>query len=83
MTAPTRRSFLAKMTAVAALPEAVSGRRDLLEHEVGLSAPDGAASPEDESYWEQVRAQFAFREERVPMNAANLCPSPRAVADRV
>jgi hypothetical protein len=24
-----------------------------------------------------VRRQFAFDERRVPMNAANLCPSPR------
>jgi selenocysteine lyase/cysteine desulfurase len=36
-----------------------------------------------ETYWEMVRRQFAFRDERVPMNAANLCPSPRIVADRV
>ncbi len=33
--------------------------------------------------WEEVRRQFAFREERVPMNAANLCPSPRVVAEQV
>jgi len=39
--------------------------------------------PADESYWQQVRAQFSFTEERVPMNAANLCPSPRSVAARV
>ena len=42
----------------------------------------GRAAP-SESLWEEVRRQFAFREERVPMNAANLCPSPRAVAERV
>jgi selenocysteine lyase/cysteine desulfurase len=30
-----------------------------------------------------VRQQFAFREDKVPMNAANLCPSPRVVADAV
>jgi hypothetical protein len=30
-----------------------------------------------------VRRQFSFHESRVPMNAANLCPSPRAVADQV
>jgi selenocysteine lyase/cysteine desulfurase len=36
-----------------------------------------------DGYWELVRSQFAFSEERVPMNAANLCPSPRVVADRV
>ena len=45
--------------------------------------PTATTMPPDEAYWEQVRAQFSFREERVPMNAANLCPSPRAVADRV
>lgn len=30
-----------------------------------------------------VRAAFDFSEERVPMNAANLCPSPRRVAEEV
>ena len=43
-----------------------------------------AAEPEEsESYWQRVREQFAFREEKVPMNAANLCPSPRTIAERV
>ena len=36
-----------------------------------------------EGYWEEIRRQFSFREESVPMNAANLCPSPRVVAERV
>ena len=36
-----------------------------------------------EDYWEQVRAQFSFTEDTVPMNAANLCPSFRAVAETV
>lgn len=36
-----------------------------------------------EDYWQMVRRQFAFREDKVPMNAANLCPSPRAVAELV
>ncbi|MEM9257917.1 MAG: aminotransferase class V-fold PLP-dependent enzyme, partial [Pseudomonadota bacterium] len=30
-----------------------------------------------------ARAAFAFDEQHVPMNAANLCPSPRRVADAV
>ena len=42
-----------------------------------------AASSSGENYWNLVREQFAFREDKVPMNAANLCPSPRAVAERV
>lgn len=42
-----------------------------------------AAPGEDESWWELVRAQFSFTEDAVPMNAANLCPSFRAVAENV
>ena len=38
---------------------------------------------DDEDYWQQVRAQFSFTEDTVPMNAANLCPSFRAVAENV
>ncbi len=41
------------------------------------------AAPLTPSNWEQVRAEFTFSEDRVPMNAANLCPSPRTVADEV
>lgn len=46
-----------------------------------LAAQLKAASGED--YWTLVRSQFSFSEDRVPMNAANLCPAPRVVADRV
>ena len=50
----------------------------------GMSAAEAqrqlAAPGRDESYWEMVRAQFSFTEDAVPMNAANLCPSFRAVA---
>jgi len=41
------------------------------------------AASEEVPYWAAVRGQFAFEEARVPMNAANLCPSPRVVAERV
>ena len=44
------------------------------------SVSGGVAS---DAFWEEIRRQFSFREERVPMNAANLCPSPRVVAERV
>lgn len=37
----------------------------------------------DEELWRSVRAQFAFSDAIVPMNAANLCPSFEAVAKRV
>ena len=53
----------------------------------GLSAAEAqqrlASAEADESYWELVRAQFSFTERAVPMNAANLCPSFRAVAENV
>jgi selenocysteine lyase/cysteine desulfurase len=41
-----------------------------------------SAAAEGEAWWTLVRNHFAFSEDRVPMNAANLCPSPRPVADR-
>lgn len=64
----TRRQFLGGVTAASALAV-----RPL---------PALAAAP-DEGYWQGVRERFPFREERVPMNAANLCPSPTSVAETV
>ncbi|MDE2655764.1 MAG: aminotransferase class V-fold PLP-dependent enzyme [Gemmatimonadota bacterium] len=79
---PTRRSFLSGMAAGAALmPRTLSGLA--AEPSFSTTLPPRPPAAPDETYWEQVRAQFSFREERVPMNSANLCPSPRAVADRV
>jgi isopenicillin-N epimerase len=49
----------------------------------GLGAALSAGAAGEEAYWSMVRRQFPFIEERVPMNAANLCPSPRAVSERV
>jgi selenocysteine lyase/cysteine desulfurase len=37
----------------------------------------------DEPYWRQVKAQFALRDDHLPVNSANLCPAPRAVIDAV
>ncbi|MED5530247.1 MAG: aminotransferase class V-fold PLP-dependent enzyme, partial [Pseudomonadota bacterium] len=41
------------------------------------------ANPIEENYWSLVRSKFAFSEALVPMNAANLCPSFREVAETV
>jgi selenocysteine lyase/cysteine desulfurase len=41
------------------------------------------AAEAGETHWQRVRELFPFREERVPMNAANLCPSPESVAKTV
>ena len=42
-----------------------------------------AVAADDEALFRMVRWEFPFEEDKVPMNAANLCPSPRSVADRV
>ena len=70
----SRRRFLAEVTGGAVLvPSAVKSA-------AGQRSPVLAPA---ELYWEEIRRQFAFEEQRVPMNAANLCPSPRVVAERV
>jgi selenocysteine lyase/cysteine desulfurase len=50
---------------------------------VSIRFPTLLSAATGEPYWALVRNHFAFSEQRVPMNAANLCPSPRAVAERV
>ncbi len=47
------------------------------------SPPRAGAAEAGETSWEGIRGLFPFREERVPMNAANLCPSPGSVAQSV
>ena len=61
----------------------------------GLSyTPAAAANPRQlrrlldvalshENYWSLVAGQFPMRAGKVAMNAANLCPSPRIVSERV
>jgi selenocysteine lyase/cysteine desulfurase len=62
-------------TSTAFLPAAVA---TLAELRPALAATAGV-----EGRWELVRQQFPFSEEKVPINAANLCPSPRAVTEQV
>jgi selenocysteine lyase/cysteine desulfurase len=77
----SRRSFLKEIAAGAALLPVA------LEETAHAGAPLGASLSETtldgEAYWQLVRAQFSFTENKVPMNAANLCPSSRAVSERV
>jgi selenocysteine lyase/cysteine desulfurase len=74
---PTRRGFLCEAATVAVfLPAACASLREL-----SRVLAEEPASGED--YWSKVRDQFPFQEARVPMNAANLCPSPRCVSERV
>ena len=72
----SRRSFLKEIAAGAALlPIAFESAR------AGQSLAEAPADTDE--YWHLVRAQFSFTEEKVALNAANLCPSPRVVADTV
>lgn len=76
MNSTSRRSFLSTLAAGAAfLPTAAHTME-------GLAGSLARARDEDE-FWTQVRQQFAFTEHKIPLNAANLCPSPRVVAERV
>ena len=72
----SRRSFLLEAVAGTALLPTVLTT-------IGEAFPATTTKTNNESYWELIRRQFAFSEEKIPMNAANLCPSPRAVAERV
>ncbi len=67
-----------------------TSRREFLKSTSALLAGTSALIPKltkaqtgSEDYWQMVRAQFAFTESAIPMNAANLCPSFRAVAENV
>jgi selenocysteine lyase/cysteine desulfurase len=73
---PSRRSFLRLAGGAALAPAAAAALGE-------LSPLRGSAPPGGEDYWQMVRRQFPFGEGKVPMNAANLCPSPRAVAEQV
>ncbi len=64
----TRRTFLGGLAAVSAIACKRSGDN-----------PAGSRS----EYWQGIRNSFPFREDRVPMNAANLCPSPESVSSAV
>jgi|SoiMethySBSTD1v2_1073268.scaffolds.fasta_scaffold184746_2 selenocysteine lyase/cysteine desulfurase len=42
-----------------------------------------AVAPDREAFWSVVSGQFPLRHGKIPFNAANLCPSPRTVSERV
>ena len=70
----SRRQFL-QGTAAALLTAATSHPK--------LSQAQTIAASDEDAYWAVVRSQFSFSESAVPMNAANLCPSFRSVAETV
>ena len=81
-TVNSRRKFLLSSSALLLASASASGLAVAQNSGTPLSAI--AAPPIDnEDYWQMVRGQFSFVETAVPMNAANLCPSFRAVAENV
>jgi isopenicillin-N epimerase len=64
-------------------------RRRFVEQLAGASTALAAApywrglTQDDEAGWRAVRAEFLFEERAIPMNAANMCPPPRAVVAAV
>ncbi|MEX2335613.1 MAG: aminotransferase class V-fold PLP-dependent enzyme, partial [Pseudohongiella sp.] len=75
----SRRRFL--RTSGALLLGAASVQVKLAQAQQDISEIFAAGSGED--YWLSVRNQFSFADDAVPMNAANLCPSFRIVAQHV
>lgn len=78
MSSSSRRRFLRNMggafSAATVLPFVSRGSD---------TAPVLPAFTEDEGYWQLVKDQFSIRPDYIMMNAANLCPSPRAVSQAV
>jgi isopenicillin-N epimerase len=74
-----RRQFLKLLSAAPLLAYSIPtlGER----HAAPVVAPP--ANPKEEAYWEEIKKRFAVPDNRVMMNAANLCPSPVAVHQRV
>ena len=78
----TRRSFLKGFAGGAA---ALSAFPSIGSAKALLSAANrlGAEDMGSESFWRLVKEQFAIRPGIILLNAANLCPSPHMVRDRV
>ena len=76
----SRRQFL-QSSATLLLGAAASSSQLGVAQSSALDTAQSAGVGED--YWSMVRAQFSFSERSIPINAANLCPSFRSVAETV
>jgi isopenicillin-N epimerase len=73
----TRRQFIQKLTTAS-----LTGLSIPLLGKTNPTIPKWT-SVEDEQYWEKVKKQFSVPDKRIMMNAANLCPSPNVVREKV
>jgi selenocysteine lyase/cysteine desulfurase len=78
----SRRHFLGRI-AEGSLGLAILPGAELFGDTALHSRPPRAPAAPDEAYWRQVKAQFALRDDYLPLNSANLCPAPRSVIDAV
>lgn len=79
-----RRGFLAaSLRTSGALLATTAALRTPLSVAQNSAAAQFSTDIGNDDYWQMVRGQFSFPETTVPMNAANLCPSFRAVAENV
>lgn len=76
----TRRNFL--RTSIAVVAGAAGFASQLAAAQEDLSRRF-LVRLEGDAYWRHIRDQFAFTEQVIPINAANLCPSFREVAAHV
>ncbi len=77
MTDSSRRNFLKTGAALALSGGSLLSRFAQAQDRAAATLPHSDSS----TYWASIRAGFAFPEDAVPMNAANLCPSFRAVSE--
>jgi isopenicillin-N epimerase len=78
-----RRKFLKQLCTVSLMTLAT---RDLGAKESRKVIPNNFTwdqNVEDEKYWETIKKQFTVPSNLVMVNAANLCPSPSFIVDRV
>jgi isopenicillin-N epimerase len=78
------KTILGGAAAAAVVPSAIFSEnmgafRSLKSIGIGLSAGDVGG----EGFWKRVKENFAIRKDLIMLNAANLCPSPYPVQQRV
>ncbi|HDZ08203.1 aminotransferase class V-fold PLP-dependent enzyme [Pseudohongiella sp.] len=75
----SRRGFLRTSSAVLLGAASLQAKLALAQQDIDTFFAEASG----EEYWQNIRRQFTFADDAVPMNAANLCPSFRMVAEYV
>src|SRR5262245_28307670 len=80
-----RRTSLQGLAGGVAVLPALSeiGRAGSTEELIRVSRGFTPSDQVDESYWRLVKEQFTIKPNLILLNAANLCPSPHLVREKV